>query len=130
MRVTPADLGAFILEIARQDGPQVAIGLPRDPGQAGAHQVATLTGVLAGYKVVASAETGSKVTRADAPASQVNNGNFRMRRGDWNCLFIEELAAFPQGRKDDQVDALSRAFGMLAPSATAARYLNVPFFDR
>lgn len=130
VRVAPADLGGFIVAVAHQDGPQVTIGLPRDPGQAGMHQVATLAGMLAGYKVVSSTEAGSKITRADAPSSQINNGNFRMRRGDWNRIFTEELAAFPHGRKDDQVDALSRAFGLLAPSASAARYLNMPFFDR
>ena len=130
VRVTPADLGAFIVDVAHRDGPDVTVALPRDPGQAGLHQVSTLAGMLAGYKVVSGAEIGSKAARADAPSSQVNNGNFRMRRGEWNRAFTEELAAFPNGRKDDQVDALSRAFGILAPSATAARYLSMPFFER
>ncbi len=130
VRVAPAGLGAMLLEVARQDGPQVTISLPRDPGQAGMHQTAVLTQALAGYKVHSSAETGSKAERAMIVASQVNGGTVRLRRAAWNRVFIEELSSFPHGRKDDQVDALSRAFGLLKPREKPARFVSMPFFDR
>ncbi len=130
VRVGPSALGAMILEVARQDGPQVSISLPRDPGQAGMHQIAVLTQMLAGFKVHSSAETGTKIGRAMVVASQVNGGNVRLRRAAWNRVFIEELGSFPHGRKDDQVDALSRAFALLKPREKPARFVSMPFFDR
>jgi phage terminase large subunit-like protein len=43
---------------------------------------------------------------------------------------LEELRDFPHGHKDDQVDALSRAFMTLVGSATPARRLRVPLLSR
>ena len=41
-----------------------------------------------------------------------------------------ELASFPSGDKDDQVDALSRAFTMLFDTHVPARRLSVSFLAR
>jgi phage terminase large subunit-like protein len=46
-------------------------------------------------------------------ASQVNGGNVAIVRAPWNAAFLDELAAFPNGIKDDQVDAASRAFALV-----------------
>jgi predicted phage terminase large subunit-like protein len=129
-RVAPGELRAFVHHVAQQDGTDVTIGLPQDPGQAGSYQITALTQILAGYRVVASAERGPKDIRADKYSSQINNGNFRLCRAPWNRAFLEELAAFPHGRKDDQVDALSRAFALLTVDSTPARYVTMPIFDR
>jgi len=43
---------------------------------------------------------------------------------------VEELREFPQGRKDDQVDALSRAFGRLISTATPTRRVTVSYVAR
>ncbi len=43
---------------------------------------------------------------------------------------MEELAAFPAGRCDDQVDALSRAFGMLQTNTGPARVARVDWARR
>jgi phage terminase large subunit-like protein len=82
-------------------------------GQAGKQQVLYLTRKLAGYRVDSSPESGDKATRAAPAASQVNVGNFAVLRAPWNTRFLDELASFPSGAKDDQVDALSRAFSMV-----------------
>jgi phage terminase large subunit-like protein len=58
-------------------------------------------------------------------ASQCDGGNLAVVRGIWNAAFLDELQAFPNGSKDDQVDALSRAFGMVIEPAAPAR--NVRF---
>ncbi len=129
-RVGPAALDKFVQDVARQDGTDVAISLPRDPGQAAAYQVMGLIRALAGYRVRTTPETGTKAHRAEAIASQVCIGNVRLRRAAWNRDFIEELAAFPHGRKDDQVDALSRAFAMLAQTGEKARWSVVPIIGR
>ncbi len=109
----PEQVEATIKATASRDGRGVAIGLPQDPGQAGKSQVLSFTRQLAGYDVKSSPETGSKETRAAPVAAQCNVGNLLIVQGAWNAAFVEELRDFPTGRKDDQVDALSRAFGML-----------------
>ena len=113
MRGGPDEVEATIVNTAKLDGPTVKIGLPQDPGQSGKQQVLYLTRKLLGFKVESSPESGSKTERASPVASQVNVGNFSIMRGSWNAAFLDELASFDSGRKKDQVDALSRAFGMV-----------------
>jgi predicted phage terminase large subunit-like protein len=115
---------------AERDGRSVAIGLPQDPGQAGKSQISYLASRLAGYRIETSLETGSKATRAAPVASQIEAGNVSLLHGGWNAAFLEELKAFPLGDKDDQVDALSRAFAMLVPIAPVTRRLDVPLLQR
>ena len=130
MRGGPHDVTEAILATARQDGPRVQIGLPQDPGQAGKNQVAYLSHRLAGFHVTSSPETGSKVVRVMPVASQIEAGNFALVRAKWNHALVEELRDFPHGRKDDQVDALSRAFGMLEQAGAAARHISVTYIAR
>lgn len=121
LRGGPEAVEAAIVNTAGQDGRAVAIGLPQDPGQAGKVQAQYLTRRLAGHVVKVSPETGDKATRAGPAAAQVNVGNVGMVRAAWNAAFVAELRDFPTGAKDDQVDAFSRAFGMLATGPNAAR---------
>ena len=117
LRGGPDEVERAIVNTAAQDGHGVTIGIPQDPGQAGKQQVLYLTRKLMGYKIESSPETGDKATRAAPVASQVNVGNLHVAAAPWNRSFIEELAAFPSGSKDDQVDALSRAFSMVGSVA-------------
>ena len=126
----PEAVVAAIRRTAEADGTGVAVGLPQDPGQAGRAQVGYLTAGLAGWRVVSGPETGAKLVRAMPVASQVNAGNVTLLRGGWNRAFAEELQAFPGGRCDDQVDALSRAFGMLVAAAGPARAMRVDWGRR
>lgn len=130
LRGGPEAVVAAICSTAVLDGHDVTIGLPQDPGQAGRAQVAFLTGRLAGWRVVSSPESGAKALRAMPVASQVNAGHVSLRRAGWNRVFMEELRDFPGGAKDDQVDALSRAFGMLVDGAVPARAVRVDWGQR
>ena len=114
---SPQAVENAIVNTAHQDGRGVNIGLPQDPGQAGKVQVAYYTSKLAGHRVIASPETGDKITRAGPVASQVEVGNVSVVAATWNARFLEELRDFPAGKHDDQVDALSRAFAMLIGNA-------------
>ena len=130
LRGTPGEVEAAILTTAQRDGVPVLIALPQDPGQAGQAQTAYLTRKLAGFTVHSSPETGAKLTRAGPVAAQVEAGNLRLLRASWNRPFFEELRDFPHGRKDDQVDALSRAFMSLVTPAAPARRLRVSLLAR
>lgn len=110
---------ALIESTTKIDGKQVIVSIPQDPGQAGKTQVLYLTRKLAGYRVRSSPESGDKVTRAEPVAAQVNVGNVMMLRAEWNNDFKNELGIFPNGKYDDQVDALSRAFGELINKGTS-----------
>jgi predicted phage terminase large subunit-like protein len=130
LRGSPHEVGNAISEAARVDGRSIIIGLPQDPGQAGKVQVTHLAGQLAGHRISSSPETGAKSTRAGPVASQVEARNVAIVRGSWNHAFMEELRDFPFGRKDDQVDALSRAFEMLTTAGTPTRRLALSYLAR
>lgn len=109
----PDDVDRLIKNTADQDGTNVKISIPEDPGQAGKTQALAFVRLLSGHRIETSRETGDKATRAAPAASQVNGGNFAMMDGPWMPAFRGELAGFPAGSKDDQVDALSRAFSIV-----------------
>jgi len=129
-RALPGDVAERIRATAAMDGAAVTIGLPQDPGQAGKSQIMFLTQMLAGFRVVATPETGPKATRALPVASQVSAGTLAIRRAAWNAAFLDEMANFPSGRKDDQVDALTRAFALLVSQSPPARFADVAFLSR
>jgi len=54
-----------------------------------------------------------KLSRANPWLSMIDAGRVRIVRGEWNYDFIDELRAFPDSKNDDQVDAVSLAFGMV-----------------
>ena len=106
----PDERDTVVRNTAADDGREVLVSIPQDPGQAGKTQVVYLTRQLAGYRVTSSTESGDKAIRAEPVAAQMNVGNVLMRRGAWNRAFRDELTSFPNARYNDQVDALSRAF--------------------
>lgn len=113
IRGSPHQIEELIVSTAQKDGTKVIVAIPEDPGQAGKSQMSYLARQLAGFHVISSRETGSKATRAMPLASQVEAGNVSIIRADWGRTLIDEMRDFPWGRKDDQVDALVRAFTTL-----------------
>ena len=57
--------------------------------------------------------TADKFTRALAWANRAEAGKVILVRGAWNEEFLEEVCRFPNGRHDDQVDAVSLAVQMI-----------------
>ncbi|MFZ4001313.1 phage terminase large subunit, partial [Acinetobacter baumannii] len=109
----PDNVNKRLKQTTELDGKNVTVRIPQDPGQAGKSQALAFTKLLSGYHVVAKPVSGDKITRAQPFAAQVNVGNVRMLKGDWNKAFIEELRNFPNGTNDDQVDGGSDAFNEL-----------------
>ena len=129
-RGNPREVEDTIVATARSDGHAVLISLPIDPGQAGKAQIAHLSSLLPGFRISSSREQGSKWARAQPVAAQIEAGNVAVVRAPWLRGFMEELAVFPHGGKDDQVDALARAFNTLADMPAGGRRVFLPFNAR
>lgn len=111
---TPDEVEATIKQKAQLDGYDTITSLPQDPGQAGVYQKAALSRALSGFSFEFTPESGDKQTRASPFASQVNVGNVRILRGEWNEEFLKEMQLFPNGVHDDMIDSTSRAYNKAA----------------
>lgn len=116
----------LILETARQDGDDVTIIIPQDPGAAGKAYAAQLVRDLADYGFYARVKSTnkSKVTRFAPFAAVAESGGVQMVTAEWNEDYISELERFDGSRniKDDMVDATSDAFNNLSTD------INIPDF--
>lgn len=124
LRGTPQTVQQLVMDTAAEDGSDIEIFLPQDPGQAGKSQITWLVSRLAGHIVRFSVMTGNKITRAGAAAAQVEAGNVLLVERSWNKTFLDELAAFPYGTHDDQVDSFVSAFNYLVPTSNAQAMLD------
>ena len=114
LRESPLGVLNAIKNTASQDGFSVRIGIEQDPGQAGVSEAEYLVRNLSGYPVFTNKVSKDKVTRALPVSSQAEAGNVKVLMDRWNEDFFQELENFPEGGHDDQVDALSGAFNMMA----------------
>ncbi len=108
---------AIIRQTAEEDGRQVSIHLPQDPGAAGKDSRFFYLRLLDGFSVKVEPVSGSKATRADPYSSQVNGGNVTLVRATWTLPFVNEHKAFLPDNKagtDDQIDAASDAYTEIA----------------
>jgi predicted phage terminase large subunit-like protein len=125
LRGTPAAVERFLANTAAEDGPDVEIALPQDPGQAGISQAAALVRALEGYTVRATPESGDKVTRFGPFSAQAEAGNVYVLRAPWNEAWFSSLEAFPTAAHDDDADATSRAFGAHQSRIASAGFLEM-----
>jgi predicted phage terminase large subunit-like protein len=107
---------AVIRQTAAMDGVEVEVALEQEPGSGGKESAEISIRELAGYIVHAQTASGSKYVRSSPLAAQVQAGNVKLVKGDWNKAFIDELHGFTgaDGGQDDQVDAAANAFNRLA----------------
>ena len=119
LRGTPSEVERQVLNLSSQDGPACTVGLPQDPGQAGKAQVAQFVRLLAGYPMESTPETGDKLTRFSPFSAQAEAGNVLVLRGDWNERWFQMLEGFPELPHDDEIDATSRAFSLVAANSLA-----------
>jgi len=100
--------------IDRDRYPNAAVWLEQEPGSSGIDSVQASIRNLAGFNVHADRVTGEKGVRAMPFAAQAEAGNIHLVRAPWNGAYLDELCSFPNGLHDDQVDASSGAFNLLA----------------
>jgi predicted phage terminase large subunit-like protein len=117
-RWTPGDVEKNLKNTATQDGLNVRVRMPQDPGSAGKSDAATKVKLLAGFDVKALPVTGDKATRAKPASAQSEAGNVKLVRGEWNKTFLDEVCSFPNAAFDDQVDAFADALNELALGST------------
>lgn len=110
----------LLVKTAHSDGINVSITIPEDPGHAGSAYVDFLQSLpeLGGYSLEPIRPTHNKQLRAAGFASFLNSGNVIIVSDEedgerWNQSLLEELASFPYGVHDDQVDALSDNFTLI-----------------
>jgi len=119
------DVRDCVKNTAAQDGGNVKIVIPQDPGQAGKEQIASYVLMLSGYNVKSFIQSGDKIVRAEPVAAQWQAGNIDVVRGPWNESFFAELEAFFDKRyKDDQVDALSGAFNAIVGGSGIVEHIS------
>ena len=111
-RATPAGVERIIRQTAELDGKGVSIFMEQEPGSSGVNTIDNYSRkVLNSFVFYGNRVTGGKVERAMPVSSAAENGNVRIVRGAWIGNFLDEAEAFPSGAHDDQVDAVSGAFG-------------------
>ncbi len=118
VRTTPDGVEALIRQTAQLDGYAVPVVIEQEPGSAGKTVIQHYQRrVLVGYTVRGDHVTGPKLTRARPVSAAAEAGNLKVVAGPWLNAFFDEAEAFPQGSHDDQIDAVSGAFGALSSSA-------------
>lgn len=88
----------------------VVIWSEQEPGSAGKDSASEFVRLLEGFPAYTKPSTGDKKLRAEPYSAQVEAGNVYLLRGAWNEDYIDELATFPTGAHDDQVDASASAY--------------------
>jgi predicted phage terminase large subunit-like protein len=100
-------------QLAKEDGTDVTITVPIDPGAAGQTVVWFTEQHLHGNTVVGMPTSGSKEQRAMNLSAAVNSGEIEFVVADWNTAVKRELRDFPLSEYKDCVDALSDAYNHL-----------------
>jgi predicted phage terminase large subunit-like protein len=103
-----------IKQTAERDGVKVHIWQEQEPGSGGKESAELTVKNLVGYSVHTERVSGSKELRAEPFAAQVEAHNVRIKKADWNVVYLEQLSKFPNGKLKDMVDASSGAFNKLA----------------
>lgn len=120
LRGTPQTVESLIKQTAQVDDKGIMIYMEQEPGSSGVNTIDHYRRlVLPQYSFYGVKTTGNKEVRANPVSSQAEAGNIKLVRGMWINAFLDEIEAFPDGAHDDQVDAVSGAYGQLATKGTA-----------
>lgn len=110
----PHALDRNMASTAVMDGKSCRIREEQEPGASGKIVIADRTRTLVGYDYKGIPAQVNKELRANPYRAQCEANNVKLLRGEWNQAYLDELANFPTGLHDDQVDGSSTAFNELA----------------
>ncbi len=106
-QLDPVGVEKLIADTAEIDGPRVEIEIEEEGGSSGKIAVSHFQrNVLRKFVVSGDRPTGDKKVRARGWCAKAERGHVKLVRGHWNHAFLDEVASFPNGKKD-QVDAVS-----------------------
>lgn len=112
VRKTAPERDRMIREVAMRDGGGVEVAVETNGGYKDAGNY--LRELLRGLRSMTDQPSDTdKVVRATPLEPVIEAGNFHCLRAEWNDAYEAELAAFPHGGHDDQVDATSGAYNFL-----------------
>lgn len=99
----------------------------QEPAGSGKTQQAAIVRLLSGFAVTGSVKVTDTETYSTPFRSQIEYGNVRLVRGNWNKDYLVEMSAFPKGRNDDQVIGSTRAFNKVEEfKSIQIGFINVP----
>lgn len=115
LRGTPGEVEKFIRHTAEDDGVQIPIRMEQEPGSSGVNVIDYYRRkILVGFDFNKDPKRVSKEVRANPVSSAAEAGNVAIMGGQWNRAFLDEVALFPNGANDDQVDAMTGGFSYLS----------------
>ena len=117
------DARTVIIQTARMDGPGTQIGVEKIAFQLAAIQELYREPELVQFTLREIRPDKDKVSRAMPWQVRAQAGKVKLVRGPWVMRFLNEVAAFPEGSHDDQVDAVSGAVRMLGSSQFEMRWV-------
>jgi predicted phage terminase large subunit-like protein len=121
-RTTPEGVRSLITQTASLDGVEVAVRIEQEGAASGKIVKEYYERLLDGFDCrFETVPRASKYTRSGPFNAACERGDVKLVRGDWNAAFIEELAGFPTGSHDDQVDA---AVGCYSSDTLAENRIN------
>lgn len=110
---SPGKVRDTVKRHGEHDGKGTRICLWQDPGQAGKDQMEAYRTHLSGWSVRTQVASENKLAYADIWSPLVEKGQVYVVRGPandpWHEAFFLEGDGFPDGKHDDQIDAVSRA---------------------
>jgi predicted phage terminase large subunit-like protein len=110
----PEEGEQILMATSKGDGKLCKIREEQEGGSSGKKVIAAHERLLERFDYEGFPKTVNKVVYAKPFAIRWDAGEVWLLQGDWNQDYIDEVCLFPQGRKDDQVDATATAFHELA----------------
>jgi predicted phage terminase large subunit-like protein len=110
-QLSPAKLESLVTDIAVADGYSTPIFIEQEPGASGKQVVEDYANrILKEFRVTPVLATMNKLVKAQPFLAHAEAGKVFMVKASWNQAFVDELNDFPDGKWDDQVDAIATGF--------------------
>lgn len=103
--------------------------IEQEPGSGGLESAERTIANLRGYVCKKDKVTGSKESRAEPYAAQVQGGNVGIVAADWNPAFLDEHESFPNAKRRDIVDSTAGAFAKLVSKSFGSYDTSMSWVD-
>ncbi len=125
-KLTWPELAKVICNYMDEDGIEVAVGVEEFATQLGLVQDLFTKASSLRVPLIPLSPKGDKLEKASVWASRMEFGKVKLVRNSWNTDFISECLAFPQGKHDDQIDAVSLGISLLIKIKGGAKKVELP----